>query len=89
MLLNANPLNGAQLILLGMVDITERKQAESHKDMLLSELSHRVRNTLAVVQALATHTDGSGSVETFREALPMMLQVICCTPHFAVDHSTL
>jgi two-component system CheB/CheR fusion protein len=76
MLLNARPLDGAQLILLGMVDITERKRAEEHKDLLLSELSHRVKNTLAVVQALAMQTNGTGSVEAFREAFTGRLQVL-------------
>ena len=42
------------------VDVTERREAEEawetrHK-MLLDELSHRVRNTLAVVQAIARQT---------------------------------
>lgn len=34
-------------------DISERKQAEEQHRMLTHELSHRVKNTLAVVQALA------------------------------------
>jgi two-component system CheB/CheR fusion protein len=84
MLVNARPLDGAQLILLGMVDITERKRAEDHKDLLLSELSHRVRNTLAVVQALAMQTDG-GSVETFREAFTGRLQVLARAHSLLLD----
>ncbi|MBV9430545.1 MAG: PAS domain-containing protein [Hyphomicrobiales bacterium] len=34
-------------------DITERRQWESRQQLLLSELTHRVKNTLAVVQAIA------------------------------------
>lgn len=34
-------------------DITERKRAENEREMLTQELSHRVKNTLAVVHALA------------------------------------
>lgn len=42
------------------VDVTERREAEAawerQQKMLLGELSHRVRNSLAVVQAIARHT---------------------------------
>jgi PAS domain S-box-containing protein len=34
-------------------DITERKQAEKLQGLLMNELNHRVKNTLAMVQALA------------------------------------
>jgi len=37
-------------------DISERKSAEEHQRLLLRELNHRVKNTLATVQALATQT---------------------------------
>jgi two-component system CheB/CheR fusion protein len=67
MLLHARPLDGAQLILLGMVDLTERRRGERERELLMRELSHRVKNILAVVQALAIQTDHSHSVEEFRE----------------------
>ncbi len=35
------------------IDITERKTAEAHQRLLLNELNHRVKNTLATVQAMA------------------------------------
>jgi two-component system CheB/CheR fusion protein len=34
-------------------DVSERKQAETHLKLMVSELNHRVKNTLAVVQAIA------------------------------------
>lgn len=37
-------------------DISDRKGAEEHRDLLLNELNHRVKNTLAIVQALAAQT---------------------------------
>ena len=37
-------------------DITERKKAEETQRLLVGELTHRVKNTLATVQALATQT---------------------------------
>ena len=37
-------------------DITEQKQVESSRALLMGELSHRVKNTLATVQAIATQS---------------------------------
>ena len=39
-----------------LVDITERKKAEQTQALLINELNHRVKNTLAMVQALAQQT---------------------------------
>ena len=35
------------------VDITDRERADAQRELLLAELNHRVKNTLAVVQAIA------------------------------------
>lgn len=45
------------------IDITDRKKAEEHRQMLLDELNHRVKNTLAVVQAMAHHVLKDSGVE--------------------------
>jgi PAS domain S-box-containing protein len=37
-------------------DITDRKQADEHRTLLINELNHRVKNTLATVQSIATQT---------------------------------
>jgi PAS domain S-box-containing protein len=37
-------------------DITERKEAEEHQRLLVNELNHRVKNSLATVQAIAAQT---------------------------------
>lgn len=37
-------------------DIRDRKQAEDHMRLLINELNHRVKNSLAMVQAVATQT---------------------------------
>ncbi len=39
-----------------ILDITERKKAEETQRLLMGELNHRVKNTLATVQAVAAHT---------------------------------
>jgi PAS domain S-box-containing protein len=50
-------------------DITERKQAEERQKLLIDELNHRVKNTLATVQSLATQTaHGTDTPTAFREA---------------------
>jgi PAS domain S-box-containing protein len=38
------------------IDVTERKRAETTQQLLLNELNHRVKNTLASVQAIAQQT---------------------------------
>ena len=37
-------------------DISDRKKAEERQQLLLNELNHRVKNTLATVQSIATHS---------------------------------
>jgi two-component sensor histidine kinase len=49
-------------------DIHEIKQAEEHRTTLIHELNHRVKNTLATVQSLATNSLRSGEVEKARTA---------------------
>ena len=38
------------------IDVTDRKRAEEHQTLLMAELDHRVKNTLATVQAIASQT---------------------------------
>ena len=50
-------------------DITERKASERRQKLLIDELNHRVKNTLATVQSLASQTArGAPSPAEFREA---------------------
>lgn len=42
-------------------DITRRKQAAQHRELLINELNHRVKNTLASVQSIASQTFRSGA----------------------------
>jgi PAS domain S-box-containing protein len=39
-----------------LIDVSERKRAEERQRALMSVLNHRVKNTLAIVQALASQT---------------------------------
>jgi PAS domain S-box-containing protein len=47
-------------------DITETKQSEDHQRLLINELNHRVKNTLATVQSIASQT--LRNAETLDEA---------------------
>ena len=42
-------------------DVEDRRQQEAHRRLLLDELNHRVKNTLAVVQSIAVQTLGRTS----------------------------
>ena len=51
-------------------DLTKRKQAEELQRLLLHELNHRVKNTLATIQAIAAQTmRGARDLPSAREAL--------------------
>jgi two-component sensor histidine kinase len=51
------------------VDVTERKVAEEHQRLLINELNHRVKNTLAIVQGIAWQSfRGPGVQAGAREA---------------------
>lgn len=50
-------------------DVTARKEAEDRQKLLMDELNHRVKNTLATVQSLAAQSArGVSSPEEFRRA---------------------
>ena len=53
-----------------LVDITERKRAEEQQSLLIRELHHRVKNTLATVQAIMGSTARTAdTIEDFKTAL--------------------
>jgi two-component sensor histidine kinase len=46
--------DGVPLRMVGTnVDVTERRRAEEHQRLLVNELNHRVKNTLAIIQGIA------------------------------------
>lgn len=59
------------------IDITERKRAEEHQKLLVGELNHRVKNTLAIVQSLARQSFKDGKpVEESRTAFEARLAAL-------------
>lgn len=53
-----------------LVDISERKNAETRQRIMIDELNHRVKNTLATIQSFANQSAvAAGSPEVFRDRL--------------------
>ena len=78
---NAQPRLSPDGQLLGMigvnVDITERKEAEQIQHLLMNELNHRVKNTLAIVQSIANQTVlSAGSPGQFKTSFNGRLQAL-------------
>jgi PAS domain S-box-containing protein len=59
------------------IDITERRRAEEHRELLIHELNHRVKNTLATVQSIAVQTlRNAASPSQAREAFEGRLMAL-------------
>ena len=68
------------------VDISDRKRAEAERELLARELSHRVKNICAVVQSLATQTNGHiKSVDAYREAFLGRLHALASVHGLLLD----
>jgi PAS domain S-box-containing protein len=73
---NAPIRNGETIVgaVIAAHDISDRKRAEERQHLLVRELHHRVKNTLATVQAIAGSTMRSaGSMEEFRDSFAQRL----------------
>jgi PAS domain S-box-containing protein len=58
--LTISPVKGPSGTIIGASkiarDITDRRRADEHRTLLINELNHRVKNTLATVQSIAVQT---------------------------------
>lgn len=67
-------------------DVTERQQDDRQKEVLLSEMRHRVKNILANVQSLALHTGRRAqSVEEFLRAFGGRLSALAHAHDLSVE----
>jgi PAS domain S-box-containing protein len=67
-------------ILAVVVELTERMRAEEKQQVLINELNHRVKNTLALVQALAAMTNRfSAAKDAFYKAFSARLAALSQT----------
>ena len=81
MLLNARKLipgsDRPELILLAIEDVTARVESEASRETLIGELSHRVKNMLAMVQSIGSQTlRQSVSLEEFKIAFEGRLHAL-------------
>ncbi len=90
-LMSANPLfdedGSVRGAIAALIDITPRKKAEAHQEMLLHELQHRVKNILATVTALAARmVKASTSIEQFSGAFVERLRAMARTHEVLSKH---
>jgi PAS domain S-box-containing protein len=58
-------------------DVTERRQAQELREVLVAELQHRTRNLIAVVRSIARQTmNHTGPTEAFRETFDDRLEAL-------------
>ena len=70
------------------VDITERKEGEAHLRLLMRELTHRSKNLLAVIQAMARQTARHvGSIDAFLNKFSARLQALATSHDLLVQES--
>lgn len=68
------------------INIQDRKRAEADRELLTRELSHRVKNVFAVVQALATMTNARAvSATEYREAFLGRLHAMAAVQGLMLD----
>ena len=70
------------------IDVTERKEGEAHLRLLLRELTHRSKNLLAVIQAMARQTaQHAGSIDAFLTQFGSRLQALAASHDLLVRES--
>ena len=70
------------------IDVTERKEGEAHLRLLLRELTHRSKNLLAVIQAMARQTARhAGSIGGFLNQFSARLQALAASHDLLVRES--
>ena len=79
--LHIEPLRDVAGTIVGLtcaaVDITERKEGEAHLRLLMREITHRSKNLLAVIQAMARQTARhAGSIDGFLDQFSARLQAL-------------
>jgi PAS domain S-box-containing protein len=77
---------GRQGFLKILRDRTEKRRAEERQELLIRELHHRVRNTLATVQAIASASARSAdTIETFNQSFAGRIDALSKTHSLLTD----
>src|SRR5262245_35168853 len=75
------------IVCVAIRDVTERKHAEERQNQLIAELDHRVKNALATVTAVMSHTgQGTSSVSDFAAALEGRIRSMATTHELLSSH---
>jgi PAS domain S-box-containing protein len=70
------------------LDVTESKEGEAHLRLLMRELTHRSKNLLAVIQAMARQTARhAGSIDAFLKQFGARLQALAASHDLLVRES--
>jgi PAS domain S-box-containing protein len=79
-------VGGKAVVLETNRDITERRKSDEIRSLLIAELNHRVKNTLAIVQSIASQTARSSkTMAEYAEALRGRLQSLASAHNVLTD----
>lgn len=71
-----------------MVDLSQRKAAEKQQNLLMRELDHRVKNTLALVVSISARTaSNTDTVQAFQKAFSGRIQALAATHTLLLENS--
>lgn len=92
LLISAAPLNRSDEAISGcvitMVDLSQRKAAERQQLLMMGELDHRVKNTLALVLSISHRTlTGEDSLEGYQKAFAARIQALAATHNLLAEKS--
>lgn len=91
LLISAAPLKlvtGVVGCVVTMVDLSQRKAAEKQQLLLMGELDHRVKNTLALVLSIAKRTASTeDTVDGFQSAFSNRIQALAATHNILAERS--
>ncbi len=70
-----------------IIDVTERRHAEERQELLMAELSHRVKNTLATVLSIGQQTRRRhADTDSFWRSFEGRLRALSATHNLLADH---
>jgi two-component sensor histidine kinase len=79
-------IDNARLFKAAQAELAERRRVEKHQDLLLAELNHRVKNTLAIVLSIATQTlRHSDTAEAFRAGFETRIMALAEAHNLLTD----
>ena len=81
LLVSAAPLSPEGAIsgcVITMVDLSQRKAAEKHQNLLMGELDHRVKNTLTLVLSILDRTREE-SIDEFKKSFSARIHALAAT----------